>query len=78
MSEKKDTSPTLKRSWFQGLKAEFGKITWPDRKATLKQSVAVVIISVLVGALIAVLDLGVTRGVKAVVNIGVEQTNDGL
>ena len=70
-----------KPGFFKGVKSEFGKITWPDRKATLKQSVAVVIISVLVGALIAVLDLGVTRGVKALVNVGVadeQQIDNGL
>ena len=61
-----------KPGFFKGVKAEFGKITWPDRKATLKQSVAVVIISVIVGALIAVLDYGVTHGVKALVSIGVD------
>ena len=61
-----------KPGFFKGVKAEFGKITWPDRKATLKQSVAVVIISVIVGALIAVLDYGVTHGIKALVSIGAD------
>ena len=32
MSKKEETSsPSLKRSWFQELKAEFGKITWPTK-----------------------------------------------
>ena len=50
--------------FFSGVKAEFGKITWPNRKTTLKQSVAVVLISVVVGLIIAVLDFGAQNGVN--------------
>ena len=46
-----------KPKFFQGVKAEFRKITWPDRELLLKQSVAVVAISIGMGAIIAVLDL---------------------
>ena len=46
-----------KPKFFQGVKAEFRKITWPDRELLLKQSVAVVAISIVLGAIIAVLDL---------------------
>lgn len=46
-----------KAKFFQGVKAEFRKITWPDRELLLKQSVAVVAISIVLGAIIAVLDL---------------------
>ncbi len=56
MSEKKGTSPALKRSWFQELKSEFGKITWPTRKKLLKETVAVLIIAILLGCLIVVID----------------------
>lgn len=49
--------------FWEGVKAEFKKITWPDKDALLKQSVAVVIISVVVGAIIAVLDFGLQYGV---------------
>ena len=46
-----------KPKFFHGVKAEFKKIVWPDRNEVLKQSVAVVAISVCLGAIIAVLDL---------------------
>lgn len=49
--------------FWAGVKAEFKKITWPDKDALLKQSVAVVIISVVVGAIIAILDFGLQYGV---------------
>ena len=45
-----------KTSWFEGLKAEFGKIVWPAKESLAKQTVAVVAVSVVVGLLIAVLD----------------------
>ena len=52
MSEKNETSsPTLKRSWFQGLKVEAKKITWPDKKRVAKETTAVVISAVILGAI---------------------------
>ncbi len=51
-------------SRFKGLKSEFKKISWPDKQSTLKQSIAVVIISIVVGVLIAVLDYMIQYGVN--------------
>lgn len=50
--------------FFKGVKAEFKKISWPDRDSLLKQSVAVVCISVVLGAVIAVLDFLIQYGVE--------------
>lgn len=61
-SAKSDGASKPAKFW-QGVKAEFKKITWPDKDALLKQSVAVVIISVVVGAIIAILDFGLQYGV---------------
>ena len=52
-----------KPSFFKGLKAEYKKIVWPDRNEVLKQSVAVVCISIVLGAIIAVLDFLMKYGV---------------
>ncbi len=49
--------------FWEGVKAEFKKITWPDKDALIKQSSAVVAISVVVGAIIAILDFGMQYGV---------------
>ena len=54
-SAKSEKTSKLVKFW-NGVKAEFKKIVWPDKDDLLKQSVAVVIISVVVGAIIAVLD----------------------
>ncbi|MCH5340343.1 MAG: preprotein translocase subunit SecE [Acetatifactor sp.] len=55
--------------FFKGLKAEFKKISWPDRQSTLKQSIAVVVISVVVGLIIAILDYVIKYGVNFLTSI---------
>lgn len=52
-----------KPSFFKGAKAEFKKISWPDRESVIKQSVAVVCISVVLGAIIAIFDFIMQYGV---------------
>ncbi|MBR6020051.1 MAG: preprotein translocase subunit SecE [Lachnospiraceae bacterium] len=50
-----------KTSWFKGLKAEWNKIIWPTRNTLAKESVAVVIITVILGVLIKAVDFGVEQ-----------------
>ena len=65
-----DSAEKQKRVGFwDGVKAEFKKIVWPDRKSTLKQSVAVVSISVVVGVIIAILDYFIKYGVNILTSI---------
>ena len=52
-----------KKNWFKGLKAEFSKIIWPDRQSLTKETVAVLAVSVLLGVIIAVVDLIVRFGI---------------
>ena len=56
-----------KKSWFKGLKAEFRKIIWPDKETLAKQAAAVVSVSVVLGAIIAVIDFLVQNGVDLLV-----------
>lgn len=57
MSKNEETSsPSLKRSWFQELKAEFGKIIWPTKESLAKQSAVVMIISIILGFIVAGVD----------------------
>ena len=53
---KKDKKEQKKTSFFKGVKAEFKKISWPDKNKLFKQSVAVVCISVVLGMIITLLD----------------------
>ena len=56
-----------KKSWFKGLKAEFRKIIWPDKETLAKQTAAVVSVSGVLGAIIAVIDFLVQKGVDLLV-----------
>ena len=56
-----------KKSWFKGLKAEFKKIIWPDKDSLVKQSAAVVVITIVLGAVIALLDTVIKYGVDFII-----------
>ena len=58
---------TQKKSWFKGLQAEFKKIIWPDKKTLAKQTTAVVAVSVVLGAVIAVIDAILRYGIDLLV-----------
>ncbi|MBR2948713.1 MAG: preprotein translocase subunit SecE [Oscillospiraceae bacterium] len=57
-----EKAPKIK--FFDGVKAEFKKIIWPDKNTLLKQSVAVVVVSVVLGAVIALVDMVVQYGIN--------------
>ena len=67
MSEKVEKAP--KASWFSGLKAEFRKISWTDRKSVVRQTIAVVAVSVVTGLIIALLDWAIQHGVNFLVGL---------
>jgi preprotein translocase subunit SecE len=56
-----------KKSWFKGMAAEFKKIIWPDKETVAKESVAVVIVSVVLGLLIVLIDFLITNGLSLIV-----------
>lgn len=60
----------VKKSFFKSIKSEFKKIIWPDKDYLTKQSVAVVVISVILGVVISVIDLGIKFGVDKILKIG--------
>ena len=64
MGNSENTEKAQKPSFFKGVKSEMKKITWPDKQTLLKQSVAVVSISVVVGAIITILDFVIQYGVN--------------
>ena len=63
------TEKTQKVSWFSGMKQEFRKISWADRKSVIKQTVAVVSVSVVVGLIIALMDWVIQYGVDFLVGL---------
>jgi len=52
-----------KSSWFKGLKAEFSKIIWPDQKSLTKETIAVLVVSVILGLTISLLDFIIRFGI---------------
>lgn len=56
-----------KKSWFKGLQAEFKKVIWPDKNALVKQTTAVVTVSVLLGVVISVIDTIMKYGIDLLV-----------
>ncbi len=59
---KSETAP--KKSWFKGLKAEFYKIVWPNKESVAKQTIAVIIVSVILCVMIAFLDAVIGLGLR--------------
>ena len=64
-----ETNKTQKTSWFKGVKAEFGKIIWPDQKSLTKQTIAVVSTSVALALIIKILDVIMTYGIDFLVQL---------
>ena len=67
MGETKNKSN--KTPFFKGLKVEFGKIFWPDKTTLVKQTTAVVSVSVILGIIIAVFDALVKYGIDLLVRL---------
>ena len=57
------------RRWWKGLKAEFKKIIWPDRESVVKETAAVIVITIILSLIIAVLDLGVKNLIDLILSI---------
>ena len=53
-----------KTSAWKNIKTEFGKIIWPDKNSLLRQSVAVLGISIVVGLIITFLDTLIQYGIN--------------
>lgn len=64
MGEAKADGKAPKKSWFKGLKSEFGKIIWPSKSGIAKQTTAVVIISLILGVIIKIVDYIVAYGLE--------------
>ena len=55
-----------KKSWFKGLKSEFKKIAWPDKETLVKESAAVIVVTVILGFVIALVDMALEYGVDLI------------
>ncbi|WP_022765111.1 preprotein translocase subunit SecE [Butyrivibrio sp. XPD2006] len=56
-------------AFFKGVKAEFARIIWPTRDDVIKQTTAVVVVSVIACALIALLDYAFEYGMNFITSV---------
>jgi preprotein translocase subunit SecE len=66
-----ETTGTNKGSFIsnfvKGLKAEFKKIIWPNQETVTKETVSVVVVTLILGAVIAVLDFIIKWGLSFII-----------
>ncbi|MCQ2495804.1 MAG: preprotein translocase subunit SecE [Lachnospiraceae bacterium] len=69
MADEKNASKSSKpkKSFFKGVKTEFKKIVWPDKATLARETTAVVIISVILGAVIALIDYAIKLGLDKII-----------
>ncbi len=64
MSEAEKTSK--KGSFFKHVKAELKRCTWPKKEELIRQSALVIVVSVILGGIIAGIDWLILLGLKAI------------
>ena len=64
------TEKPQKKSFFKGVKSEFKKIIWPTKENLTKETIQVVVVSVILGVLIAIIDVGVKFGFDKLLQLG--------
>lgn len=70
MGESNNKENTQKKSFFKGVKSEFKKVIWPTKETLVKETVAVVVTSVILGVIIAIVDIGVKYGFDKILQLG--------
>ena len=55
----KTADSVAKAGFSQEVKSEFKKIIWPSKESLTKESVAVIVTTIVLGGVVALLDLGI-------------------
>lgn len=64
MADNNNNAVDKSKGWFKGLKSEFNRIVWDSKEDVTKQTIAVVIISVILGLIITLIDTGLQYGIN--------------
>ena len=56
-----------KPGFFKGVKTEFKKITWPTRNQLVKETIAVSVVTLLLGAIIKLVDMVMQTGIAILI-----------
>ena len=70
MAEAKEKKKRSIAAWWSGIRSEWGKIAWPDRKKVGRQTVATIIVSAIVAVLIVFFDMIIRFGIDRVMTLG--------
>ena len=62
----KTTESAIKSGFSQEVKSEFKKIIWPSKESLTKESVAVIATTIVLGGIVALLDLGIQYLINSV------------
>lgn len=60
-------SPSLKKSYIAGLKGEFRKIVWPEKKLLGKQTIVVLVAAIIIGCIISAIDWVMQIGMSFII-----------
>ena len=60
------TESAIKACGSQEVKSEFKKIIWPSKESLTKESVAVIVTTIVLGGVVALLDLGIQYLINSV------------
>ena len=68
MAENNNAVTEKGKGWFKGLKSEFKKIVWESRESVTKQTIAVVLISLVLGIIITLIDTALQFGIDKLIS----------
>ncbi len=68
MAENNNAVTEKGKGWFKGLKSEFKKIVWESRESVTRQTIAVVLISLVLGIIITVIDTILQFGIDKLIS----------
>ena len=54
-----------KGNFFRNLKTEFKKIIWPEKQSDVRQTILIIVVTIILGVIIKLLD----TGVQAILNL---------
>ncbi len=67
MADKQQVSKA--RTWWEGVKGEWRKIIWPTKDDLVKKTGVVVVVSVILGVIIAILDFLIQHGIDFLIGL---------
>ncbi|MFV0527471.1 MAG: preprotein translocase subunit SecE [Lachnospiraceae bacterium] len=68
--KEKSVVKTKKKSKLQALQSEFKKIIWTDRPTLVKQTIAVVVVTFILAAIISMLDSVILQAINFLLGLG--------